>query len=542
MTGGHHALGFSTIEAYALERCERSSRWVQESRTLVRRLAELPMLAHAVRAGQVTFSMAQVIAKIACADDEERWLTEAKNRTVRGMRALVEELIRAEDDFDTAPSQMSAEEKHVTLTLSVDREDAWLFECARMIAKQHGENLEGTLDALLAEGTTALLATIDRDAMVPYGDEDDAGAAQRAWRRELARFREQAELRCESGISESSAMIEDEKEASKAVYDWAGDAEHIDAVLRQVAKNLARRDLLLGELAERFWRADGWRRLGFATEAQYARERLGMSLSSVKAKRALSRRARSLTRLEGALANGELGYEAARLVASVASKETQGAWVERARTRTVKHLREEVEAVQMLHRLALCPHMDPPTEQLMTEVAALERRIVTGQTLQPDESQMSAAGRARWRSRVTLKFRVTEDTYRYFRWLEEAFGRHGLRSTGFLRYLCVALIEEWQRAPERMAYSAIYERDCWRCTSPVCSRRDVTPHHLEFRSAGGNDSAENVTSLCVWCHLEGVHRGALGVDPPSSAMTWRIGRNGHTRVRGRERSTASARG
>ena len=33
---GHHERGFSSLEAYALERCERGARWVQESRRLAK--------------------------------------------------------------------------------------------------------------------------------------------------------------------------------------------------------------------------------------------------------------------------------------------------------------------------------------------------------------------------------------------------------------------------------------------------------------------------------------------------------------------------
>src|SRR5438874_3972028 len=54
---GHHALGFSTMEAYALERCERSSRWVQASRCLARRLERLPLVRRALMDGEIGFSM-----------------------------------------------------------------------------------------------------------------------------------------------------------------------------------------------------------------------------------------------------------------------------------------------------------------------------------------------------------------------------------------------------------------------------------------------------------------------------------------------------
>src|ERR1044072_5560179 len=60
-----------------------------------------------------------------------------------------------------------------------------------------------------------------------------------------------------------------------------------------------------------------------------------------------------------------------------------------------------------------------------------------------------------------------------------------------------ACLTEGGEVPE---YFGVYRRDAFRCSSPVCTRRDVTPHHLVFRSRGGGDEDENVASLCVWCH------------------------------------------
>jgi hypothetical protein len=40
--GKHFELGFSSIAAYALERCDRSVRWVEAARCLARRLEPLP--------------------------------------------------------------------------------------------------------------------------------------------------------------------------------------------------------------------------------------------------------------------------------------------------------------------------------------------------------------------------------------------------------------------------------------------------------------------------------------------------------------------
>jgi hypothetical protein len=189
----------------------------------------------------------------------------------------------------------------------------------------------------------------------------------------------------------------------------------------------------------------------------------------------------------------------------------------------------------------------------MDAIADLERRIVTGSDLQSGESQMFAAADGHVSpadaggcthdvascGRVALKFRIGEETRRYYRWLERSYLRYGPRAGSFLRYLCLAFIGVWrQRSGERPAYAEIYERDLFQCASPVCSRRDLTPHHLVFRSAGGDDSSENLASLCVWCHLEGVHGGALSVEAPASSMRWRLGRSGHTVVQNRQRVRA----
>jgi hypothetical protein len=599
--GGHHELGFATVEGYALERCERSARWVQGSRSLARRLAGLPAIRRALVRGEIGFCMAQAIAGVARAKDEQLWLEESRRRTVREMRALVRERMNRDAAADVAPAthtdtlpathtdtlpathadtlpathtdalpathtdtrpdahtdtdaaarggQMFAaedEEPRVTLSVTVNSEDEWLFEHARLLGKHAGTLGSEMLDALLGEGTTSLLAEMDRSSIEPFDETLDERGPQRAWEQELARFRDEAEKRCECRIAARPRMVLGDAQAGELT--WDGGAEGMDAQLRRVAAELARRDLVVGELAEGFWKADGWRRLGFATESQYARERLGMSLSAVKAKRALARRGQELSRLHDAVKARELGYEAARLVASVASRETVESWVERARERTVKHLREEVDVAQMLGRLGVDTMMAPPAVTTMEAMAGLERQIVTGEPLQSGESQLFAGvdeGRRHdrdSRGRVVLTFRVGEGTRRYYRWLERTYLRHGPRAGSFFGYLCRAFIGVWQeRSRERASYADIYERDLFQCTSPVCLRRALTPHHLVFRSHGGDDSPDNVASLCVWCHLEGVHRGMLTVEPPASKMRWRLGRSGHTVVQNRRRVRVEAR-
>ena len=50
----------------------------------------------------------------------------------------------------------------------------------------------------------------------------------------------------------------------------------------------------------------------------------------------------------------------------------------------------------------------------------------------------------------------------------------------------------------------VLRRDGWRCQS-CGSISNLEVHHREFRSRSGNDSEQNLITLCVTCHA-GVHR------------------------------------
>jgi hypothetical protein len=292
---------------------------------------------------------------------------------------------------------------------------------------------------------------------------------------------------------------------------------------------------------------------------------LGLSLAALKTKRRLARKLGALPGLAAAVAQGRLGYEAARLVADVATPETAAAWVDRAESRTVKCLREEIDGASLLSRLTNDRAPMPPPEALMTELEVVESRIVSGSVFALERdvpassisggiaamarqtscavgalvslwhaSQKSAPLRAQ--GRITLRVRVRDDTYRYFRWLERMYRRFRPDDTSFFRFLCVSVIDTWKHAlSPAVAYGRIYARDRFRCRSPVCTRTDVQPHHLKFRARGGGETDDNLAAVCTWCHLEGIHGGRLRASPPAGAITWSIGRRPHTIVEHRTR-------
>nr|MDQ2647354.1 hypothetical protein [Myxococcota bacterium] len=368
-SGGHHVLGFSSIEAYALERCERSASWTQKARSLARRLEGLPALAEALISGSLSWSMAAVLATLASSDDADFWLAEASRRTVREMKALVLEKRGVAEEGE--PLEAEAEAELRTLTLTVPREDAWCFEQAKLLGRHLGERTNADfLLGLVAESTSTLCSELPRTAIeLP---DDEAMSPQRAWEQELARMRAEAEDRCESHFRRNP-----EPRPRVEPLLWPKQPEAVDRQLRELSRESVGREVAFGRALEAFFAADGWRRLGYATAAQYARERLGTSLSSVKAKRRLVKRLGQLRFLADAVDRGELGYEAARLVAEVATGSTIEAWVTRATERTLRHLREEIDSAELLARWSESTAVLPPSDAEVRRVEDLERAVVT---------------------------------------------------------------------------------------------------------------------------------------------------------------------
>jgi hypothetical protein len=696
--GKHFELGFSSIAAYALERCDRSVRWVEAARCLARRLEALPELRRAVARGGVSWSMGELLARVAQPRDEAHWIESAQSRTVREMRGLVEAAVNARatggsvlkgrDGGGAALGERASDEPAVnepavnepavnepavnepavnepaartaaaieseeagdhdevcTLTCTVDREEAWLFEATRTLLEQLGvHGADAQVEALLAEGQGTLLAALPAGAL----DLERCGGvdtAQRGWLQELERWRAAAEALCEQnfrgsvlGSRRSIVLNGDRNGGPKAADPVRGavmeaaalglsalesaSCRDLDGMLRGLSRLLARQELELSRLVLRFHRADGWRRLGYASEAQYARERLGLARSSLLARRALALRLEKLPRVAEALGAGQIGVEAAVQVVRVAVPSTQAAWVERARQRTLKHLREEVGAALVAVRLSGEAECPPPVDGELAAFHELEQAVVSGRAFQPQpandggvadgggavatspgevehraapvgaeergvgapglaepaseqrrvwlamlgslarwlESGVQgsagagsvAAGRVAGRSvkgsggvasagRIVLRLRVSRANYAAWRGLEAQARRWLPSGMSWLRFLCLSLWGAWRHLlGTSVAYGRIYIRDRFRCGSPVCNRRDVTPHHLQFRSAGGSDDPWNTTSVCTWCHLCGVHGGRIRAVGTAEWIRWELGAPGRPClvVHGRERVAA----
>jgi hypothetical protein len=590
-------LGFSSLGAYAVERCERSVRWAEGARCLARRVEALPQLRLAMAVGKVSWSMGELLARVATSADEARWLELAESRTVRQMRVLAAEAsTEARKAFTTrsqvgslANLQSDGNDGICTLTYTVAREDAWLFEATRCLLEQLGvHGAAAQTEALLAEAQSTLLA------LLPEGTMDMGGwlgcdLAQQPWVQQRRRGRDEAEASCENDVLAEVVSMRTtcskpaERRLTLVLASSLGimPLEHasctaLDQEVRAMAAALARHELEVASLALRFHRAGGWRTLGYATETEYARESLGMSRSSLLARRTLALRLEKLPGIAAALGAAQIGVEAALQLVRIATPKTEAAWIERARRRTIKHLREEVAAALTAVRMAGESDCPPPEETEMAEFQALEQAVVSGRFGEPrvesdasgsaasastrnlsHPSESASDARRAWcvmlgnlaswldsgcqtsaaegaslatprapsgAGRVTLRLRMSRETYVWWRALEAHARCELAHGVSWLRFLCLSLWHAWRHLlGTDVAYSHIYIRDRFRCMSPVCNRRDVTPHHLEFRSAGGSDEDHNVASACTWCHLHGIHGGKIRALGTADHIRWELG-------------------
>lgn len=564
--GRYRKLAFSTLELYGLERCERSSSWVRESRSLARRVEHLPLLRKCLISGSIGWSMALELVRVATPESEAEWIAKARDCTVGQVKALVkahrrQQSANGQEEEEEVSDEEEGEET-CFLTITGNAEDFWMLEAARTVAAELGEGDASLfIDALVMEATSSLVFMIPTDRYDPADLAPTDNKAQNAWNRQLEDWRGKAEEKCERNIplwKEGEGKSDHDSEHVMAGMPDLETAtpEDLDAALRRTSAALGARDAAIGELANEFFAADGWRQLGYATARQYSRERLGMAYAALKNKRQFARGLSHRPAIRRAHQERRIGYEGARVASKVATPATDAAWAERAAERTVLHLKEEARVAEILARVGRTESVEPPPEETVNAMRRLKTDIVTGAVFREGQISDAPADGAkedpladvrerfylayrtpphlRSRGRKTIRLPVRPDIRAAFRALERFYAKHRPTPYDFLYAVCRLFIEQWAHMLPDVQYAEIYARDGLRCISPVCGRRGPTPHHTRFRSRGGTDDPENVISLCIDCHLNGVHAGHMSVTGDRPNHVWQLAN--HTLVEGRKRT------
>ncbi|WP_242346405.1 HNH endonuclease [Anaeromyxobacter terrae] len=469
---GAMRLGFSGIGDYARERLGIGAGTAQKLARLSRALRDRPLLAEAVRRGEVSARKAESVLPVARGEAQERWVALARSETVRALAAAV----RAEAG-EAGANEEPWERVSVKLTPGGR---AKLDEAMALAGKVVGATAPRwqRLEAICQE----FLGAHPVEASSDGGDD---GASDSVLRGPVADWLEAAKagLEAEYGRWAFLGEVAPVEAEMSAELDGGADAMSVDAELRRLAAMRDRWDELVGHLGMLLKMLGLWRDMGFASFGHYCEERLGMATRTVEQRVALERRLHALPALRKAMRERRVSYEQARLVADVADDSSTEDWIRRAEGTTCIALRRELEAE---HEAQMCARAELDLR--------VPRRV--GNLLEAAIRAARAAADA-WLTPAECLERVAEH-----------------------------FIATWKAAPAERStpQRRALARDCGLCQVPGCSRAAVHAHHVVYRSRGGGDEPENLASLCAAHHLRGVHGGLVdvrGVAP--DRLTWRLG-------------------
>jgi hypothetical protein len=454
-------ISFARLADYARERVGLSARQVQDLAHMNERLRELPRVDAALAAGRLSWTKARLVARVAAAHDEARWIDYAMRVPTRVLELEVRRVDRGsvesgalevdEEGRATWPSEGIM----VRCTPAVQAK----FHRVRRVARRVAGEALPTWACMEATAAEAIAALPDVAAELPEAADSlrvaNACIAQRP-------------------VSTASAPSE------------PADPFELDARLRQVVAREQRLDAELAPLLRRFPQVG---------------EQAGMSPRKVRALVRLDRAGDRCPALREAFRDGRLSWvQAHALVGLLSLPETapfRDAWVAWAERVTVRRLYDDVDAA-----LEVCARGEPPAppDDLSWQTRAQPSRT--------DEAPPIVEETARF------FFSAPAEVARLLRAVVCSVRRRLECTEGAAwGWLFDHAFESWgAKDPRVRREHRVFARDNWRCTVPGCSSyRNLHDHHVRFRSVGGDDDLANRTTLCAYHHLRGVHAGRVRV-------------------------------
>ena len=344
--------------------------------------------------------------------------------------------------------------------------------------------------------------------------------------------------------------------------------------LRQIHLLRAPGRVLLAHLIRDLRRVGAPELLGYASMASMVEELLGISERAARDRVAESEMFESNRGIETAYATGKISTMQAALIRQLKHTDQIDEFVERARETTWRQFQREYRLLTLLRRcnlgrLALRPLSHGDIEEALIQALGGDREAIEedlqlrglpapppGSPTDPAENPLlmdrletmvqllvmrewdeaPSTGAA---DRQTLAYLRGEMTTRI--WLKPQT-RHDFKevlwqvregSTRYPEWVAMAVLFQevtriWtQEDPERRpVHGKILTRDHYRCAVPGCTRRDqLEAHHIEPRSRGGSNAAENLTALCHGHHQHGVHGGHVRIRGRAPhGLTYELGR------------------
>jgi len=484
----HHDLGFARLRDYTRERLGLSARELQTLAHVVEGMARLPAIGDAFDSGEINWSQARCLVALATPENAPFWLLVARLRTVRALEAEVARRAGRRVAGDTIDGE---ERVRVRLPCPHHVRARWgkVLELARCVC---GSELAPwhAAEAIAAEGFSARGVEPD----------DPLAGLPEPTPRPLPEDEGRDVLPALDWAAVEEALPEDVEALRRGAEDL--NAFALDRRMRAALRAMQRVDFQLGRLLHLLFTRRLHRRLGFASAARYAEERLGLSARKARGLVALERRSAPLPALAAAYRQGEVSWLRASSLLPVADAGSAAAWVARAQAVTLRRLVDEVEwtlAVRDAGGEAAGP---PPVGARLVR----PERQVCAHTVDTDITFYASISVA-----ILLRSAIA------------SFTLPAEPSWRGLERLLDHVHREWSAQPGHR--DPIFARDGWRCAVPACtSRRNLHDHHLLFRSRGGGNARDNRITVCAWHHLRGIHQGrvrAWGTAP--DAITWQLG-------------------
>lgn len=558
-------LGFVRLGDYVGERLGLGYRTAQELMRAEETLAQLPVAAAAFERGRITSGHVRALTRVATPESERFWVELARRSSVREFTWAVSRHAGAPEPPGSAAGADDEPPVLERLRIAVP---AWMAGLWRETVT-HVRWLVGQfvpsgpcLEFVLAE-----LVGSPPEAVGPPGEGRSTGpralepAGAPEARREV----------CDAGIEDDRAGIGEGVAGAAAVNDSPSDmdARAIDRELRRLITERQRQEAELASLLRSMTAERAYRRDGFPSLEEYARERFGLSPRQTYYLLALHRSLEPLPAVSAAFLAGQVTLRKALLIAGVATRSTEALWIDRAVDVTLRRLEDEVtywrhlretrpEVWALLHGgplpedLALVPGQPPrlrKTDEAQRECATPRdcRSAARGDVELHGSAPSSPVSAEQFLkalndaeaalplpSRVChLRMNVEPDLMEMWRERVSHLRATVREDLAEWEVLALALRDFWRtwdnaETRRQRRENRTLERDGWRCTAPGCrsvGSGRLHEHHIVFRSAGGPLSdASNLTTLCTGHHLGLLHRERMRCEGQApDQLTWEMG-------------------
>jgi hypothetical protein len=395
-----------------------------------------------------------VVLDVAVGEHEEVWTAAAMQLPLGRLERLVREsgAVPVLDEFEVetlvlsmAPAEQDRLDEAIALCRLVIGADRPRWACIEAIAMEWlGGNGVWVADGGGAAGDD--------------GRGDGAAPDPRAVRRQISALREA--MRVADGVDTAPGT----------------DPVRLDKRIRQLMQARLEFDEEFGRLAAPFFREKLWSLIGFTSQEEYCRERLGMSARTLRQRLWLERQMCALPEIREALRSGRLTLTKALIVAKTATAETVDAEIARIGSTTWQQAdRESTESEMRQNRAQGVRRLWGPADAMLTVSLAI--RSVQAWVRAATERQICAGD--------ALALMADHFIDVWSGWVKQQ--------------------KKWWPKSRK----EVFERTRGICAWPTCARAAEHDHHIVPRSAGGSDEVWNRVGLCRLHHMVGIHLGFL---------------------------------